>query len=112
MATPVIRPVRAEATVSTPAGGQATATIAVPAGAVWRLRHVRFAHGANSTVTAVTIDGAALGITADTDLLAEFGDVLVAQQSIGATFANAGAAAEDNTLRVVGHRRAPEVAEL
>jgi len=98
---------KASATASIPAGGNGTATINIPSNEVWLIKQINITKGADVTVTSIQIDGETIPDTASVDLEATYGDLVMAQSSIQASGSNAGAAAEDLTIEVVGIKLVP-----
>lgn len=96
------QPVRASVTVSVGAGGTNTARLAVPAGKRYFVKQVNIAKGTNTTVTAQTFDGVETGRTASFDSETTFGEELSAEGSVAVTGSNAGTAAENLTLEILG----------
>lgn len=97
-----IQPVQATQTVSVPAAGAATARIAVAAGKRYFVKQVNVTKGANTTITAQTFDGTNTTRLASFDTEATFGALLTAEGSIELSGSNAGTAAENLTLEILG----------
>ncbi len=91
-------------TVSCPAGGAATiASIPVPAYTTYHVNKVNLTKGANTTLSAQKIDGLLTGQTASYDAQGIFGIPAPAETSIEITGSNAGAAAENLTIEIIGY---------
>lgn len=96
-------PVSTSATASVGAGASGTATVSVPAGQRYFVKQVNITAGTNTTVTAVTFDANDTGQAASFDCEAVFGAALAADNAISVSGSNAGTAAEDLTIEVVGY---------
>ncbi len=97
-------PLKASATVSIAASGTGTATISV-SGYVYFIKSWSVTKGADVTVTSITIDGNDTSqIVAVTDTEATYGTLLTANSSVAISGSNAGAAAEDLTIEIIGYK--------
>lgn len=98
-----IRPLKTSATVSIAAAGSGTAMINVEAGYVYQIKKWTVTKGADVTVIVIKVDGFdtyQLDSLADTET--EYGKMLTATSTVEISGSNAGAAAEDLTIEIVG----------
>lgn len=96
-------PLRHSVTASIPTGSVATTVrIPVPAGSSYHVKQVNITKGANTTLSAQRIDGAPTGMVASFDAPGIFGMLPEARSAIEITGTNAGTAAENLTLEVIG----------
>jgi hypothetical protein len=93
------------ATISVAASGTGIVTITVPSGKRYFIKQINVTKGANTTIAAdgVLIDEAKSKQTASFDSESIFGTNLTADTSISVTGTNAGTAAENLTIQVIGY---------
>lgn len=99
-------PLKANNTVSVAAGATATAVITVPEDDLYFCKDVTVTAGANITIDDISIDGVTSGEVTTFNTENVFGAILSAWNEITVTGTNAGAAAEDLTISIVGYTTA------
>jgi len=98
----ITKTLKDSATVSIAAGGNGVAIINIPKNEIWLIKQINITKGADVTVSSISIDGEVIPDLASVDLEATYGDLITARSSISVSGSNAGAAAEDLTIEVVG----------
>lgn len=94
-------PVNESLTESIPAGGSGSVEIEIPE--TWLLKSIEITLSGNASVDEVHIDGQTIGLTGTSiDLVAEFGDLVVANDSIEVFLSNSGGGAEDSSIQIRG----------
>jgi hypothetical protein len=96
-------PVKSENTASIAASGTGTATVSVPAGKRYFIKQINITKGADISITAQNIDSNDTGQAASFDCESVFGGLLTADTDITVSGSNAGVAAENLTIEVIGY---------
>jgi hypothetical protein len=97
-------PLKKSVTVSIAAGGNGSAVILPPSTELYFIKKINVTKGASITVTDIIIDDVSTGEIASFDCETVFGSVLTSQANIQLKGSNAGSAAENLTLEIVGYK--------
>jgi hypothetical protein len=96
------RPLKLSSTVSVPATGSAEATINL--GSLSFIKSVTVTKGTNTTINDIKIDNEDTFQVATFDTVNIFGSALTGQASVTVSGSNAGVAAENLTVEIVGYQ--------